>query len=116
MSEFRVMSISDVAERLNVSKRWLSDWLKTQNIGKKAGRARLFVEADLVEIYRGLPQCHSKYMRPERANRKTTSYVAQSMEQELIFLQEQIAKAKQKKSAERLSETSNVIAITQKRK
>jgi DNA-binding transcriptional MerR regulator len=116
MSEFRVMSISDVAERLNVSKRWLSDWLKTQNIGKKAGRARLFVEADLVEIYRGLPQCHSKYIRPERANRKTTGYAARSMEQELISLQEQIAKSRQRKNAERLSATSNVIAITQKAK
>jgi transposase-like protein len=45
-----VYSMDQVAERLHKSRRWLQDFLRGRDIGRLAGRTKLFTDADILRL------------------------------------------------------------------
>jgi hypothetical protein len=60
--------MDQVAERLHKSRRWLQDFLRGRDIGRLAGRTKLFTDADILRLIEALP-CPSSSSR--RASRRT---------------------------------------------
>jgi hypothetical protein len=109
------LTLPEVAEKIHVSKRWLQEFLRGEPIGRRAGRQRLFTEADVIEIYRRLPPCHSSSNRPVKAKRRIGAYGGATSGSELTEVLALLTKGSRKKSCERksaeLRTTSNVVAL-----
>jgi hypothetical protein len=109
------LTLPEVAEKIHVSKRWLQEFLRGEPIGRKAGRQRLFTEADVIEIYRRLPPCHTSSNRPVKAKRRIGGSVGATSVCALTVLRERLTKGSLKKSCEKksaeLRTTSNVVAL-----
>jgi hypothetical protein len=50
MSLPAVFTVDEVAERLHKSRRWVMSYVRSRNIGGKAGRTRLFTDEDILQI------------------------------------------------------------------
>ena len=49
------IGMTEAAERLGKSKRWLQEYLRKNPAGRMAGRTRLFTEEDFAALLRSLP-------------------------------------------------------------
>src|SRR5215471_19326399 len=86
----RAYNLHQVAERLGVTPRMLTDWLRTHRdeegrpyYSRKFGRFKLFTELDIARLFAALPQpeqsrCPSTSPR-RKANTARTAYAAPSL-------------------------------------
>jgi hypothetical protein len=68
-----LFTIDELAARLHKSRRWLQAFLRGRDIGRLAGRTRLFTEGDVARLIQELP-CPSSSSRPG----KTKARIGQS--------------------------------------
>src|SRR5882672_4676234 len=120
-------SLDTVAKRLEVKRRFLVDWLRTNKWDKFgqpyysaiAGKRKLFTEADIARIFAALPKpeaqpCPSSSVRPIAATRRTGS-AARTSESALTALLERLTKKSPRASSINGKQKSNVVPMRRRK-
>jgi transcriptional regulator with XRE-family HTH domain len=111
MVDSQFLTINEVAERLHVSRRWLEGFLRGKDIGKIAGRRRIFSAAEVQAIYWSLPKCQSSLCPRERGSLQTGAFEELTSASKLTKLRELLREPSPQKSSRRGSTKSNVVAF-----
>jgi len=114
--DLEFLTLDETAAKFHVSRRWLREFLRGKSIGRRIGRDMIFSQADVMEIYRRLPECRLSSVTQSRAKPRITGYADRTSECELIEARELLTKRSQEKSLKRssgkLRTTSNVVAMS----
>src|SRR5690606_5214411 len=110
----RAFTMNEAAETLRVSRRAFQDILKRHPFYYPNGRRKLFTEADIEAIRRGLREeerCRLNLSRQGRAKVRTTVSGARTSGSTLTELQELLSKRQRSNSSRPSSGKSNVVAL-----
>ncbi len=123
----QLVRLDRVAERMDVTRRWLLEWLRKhpcdQNgtpFYRSAGRIKLFTETDIARLEAALPRpeaprCPSNSSRRAPAIRTGRSAAATSMSNDYIALRELLRSASPNRRSGSSSGTSKVEPLPRKR-